>query len=132
MDTLTSKAFPEFSLDDFKSSCLNSDKPEPVKKTSEVLLPSSTSMPSMAATKTAPETKYEKATKFYSMNNLSLSPIPTKMSFRLCFMNIQEPNINATVINSSNYTISECQFRFIQTTGTENHATNDDEWKSIR
>lgn len=55
------QAFPEFNLDDFKSSCLNSDKSpsQPSKNGSEVLLPSSMSMPTIATSKAAPPIKYE-------------------------------------------------------------------------
>lgn len=60
---MTTKAFPEFNLDDFKSSCLNSDKDTPAasataKKVNEVLMPSSMSMPAIATTKPTPQLKY--------------------------------------------------------------------------
>lgn len=52
--------FPEFNLDDFKSSCLNSGKAgqaATAKKASEVLMPSSMSMPAIATPKPAPQLK---------------------------------------------------------------------------
>lgn len=56
----TTKSFPEFNLDDFKSSCLNSDKDATAtaKKVNEVLLPASMSMPAIASSKPTPQLKY--------------------------------------------------------------------------
>lgn len=54
------QAFPEFNLDDFKSSCLNSGKDAQAataKKSNEVLMPSSMSMPAIATPKAAPQLK---------------------------------------------------------------------------
>lgn len=59
------KPFPEFSLDDFKSSCLNSDKDTQAavasaKKVNEVLMPTSMSMPAIATPKPTSQLKYVK------------------------------------------------------------------------
>lgn len=65
----SSKSFPEFNMDDFKSSCLNSDKDmqyhdnavsSKAKKSNEVLMPTSMSMPTIASPKPAPQVKYVK------------------------------------------------------------------------
>lgn len=60
MDVVASKAFPEFNIEDFKSSCLNSNinAAPPVKNTNEVLLPASVSMPAIASAKTPPQLKF--------------------------------------------------------------------------
>lgn len=60
IDGSAPQSFPEFNLNDFKSSCLNNDKSvaQPAKNVNEVLLPSSMSMPSISTAKPAPQIKY--------------------------------------------------------------------------
>lgn len=53
LDGKIDKPFPEFNFNDFKSSCLNESKTGSVKQniSNETLMPSSISMPSIAAAK---------------------------------------------------------------------------------
>lgn len=60
MEGLGTQSFPEFNIDDFKSSCLNSDKQaQSSKNVNEVMLPSSMSMPTIAAAKPTQHMKYD-------------------------------------------------------------------------
>ncbi|XP_055296936.1 SCY1-like protein 2 [Sitodiplosis mosellana] len=81
------QSFPEFNLNDFKSSCLNDDKSaaQPAKNVNEVLLPSSMSMPSIAAAKPTPQMK--NLTSTLKTNSITASPsFPTQLASNVTTM----------------------------------------------
>lgn len=61
LDGKADKPFPEFDFNDFKSSCLNDSKTESAKQkvSNDTLMPSSISMPSIAAAKPQYPVKYD-------------------------------------------------------------------------